>query len=81
LVSASPAEENVYEAWLHDAGGSDYQLSLGQLNENGTINVSQQMVNPFTYTVFFITEEPQDDVDPNSADAIAGVQLEAPFGQ
>jgi hypothetical protein len=31
--------------------------------------------------VFFITEEPQDDVDPNSADAIAGVQLEAPFGQ
>lgn len=81
LVSASPAEENVYEAWLHDAGGSDYQLSLGQLNENGTINVSQHMVNPFTYTVFLITEEPQDDVDPNSADAIAGVQLEAPFGQ
>jgi hypothetical protein len=81
LVSASPAEENVYEAWLHDAGGSDYKLSLGQLSENGTINVSQHMVNPFTYTVFFITEEPQDDVDPAGADAIAGVQLEAPFGQ
>jgi hypothetical protein len=81
LISASPAEENVYEAWLHDAGGSDYRLSLGQLYENGTINVSQNMVNPFTYTAFFITEEPQDDVDPNSADAIAGVQLEAPFGQ
>jgi hypothetical protein len=81
LVSASPAEGNVYEAWLGDAGGSEYKLSLGQLNENGTINVSQYLVNPFTYTIFFITEEPQDDVDPNSADAIAGVQLKAPFGQ
>ncbi|MGH9976933.1 MAG: anti-sigma factor [Nitrososphaeraceae archaeon] len=81
LVSASPAEGNVYEAWLGDAGGSEYKLSLGQLNENGTINVSQHLVNPFTYTIFFITEEPQDDVDPNSADAIAGVQLKAPFGQ
>lgn len=81
LVSASPGEGNVYEAWLGDAGGSEYKLSLGQLLENGTIDVSQHMVNPFTYTIFFITEEPQDDVDPNSADAIAGVQLEAPFGQ
>jgi hypothetical protein len=81
LVSASPGEGNVYEAWLGDAGGSEYKLSLGQLLENGTIDVSQHMVNPFTYTIFFVTEEPQDDVDPNSADAIAGVQLKAPFGQ
>jgi hypothetical protein len=81
LVSASPGEGNVYEAWLGDAGGSEYKLSLGQLSENGTIDVSQHMVNPFTYTIFFVTEEPQDDVDPNSADAIAGVQLKAPFGQ
>lgn len=81
LVSASPAGGKVYEAWLGDAGGSEYKLSLGQLSENGTINVSQHMVNPFTYTVFFVTEEPQDDVDPNSANAIAGVQLKAPFGQ
>ena len=81
LVSASPGEGNVYEAWLHDAGGSEYKLSLGQLSENGTINVSQHMVNPFTYTIFFVSEEPQDDVDPNSADAIAGVELKAPFGQ
>jgi hypothetical protein len=81
LVSASPAEGNVYEAWLGDAGGSEYKLSLGQLSENGTINLSQHLVNPFTYTIFFVTEEPQDDVDPNSADAIAGVELEAPFGQ
>src|SRR5687768_13054990 len=81
LASASPAEGNVYEAWLGDAGGSEYKLSLGQLLENGTIDVSQHMVNPFTYTIFFVTEEPQDAVDPNSADAIAGVQLTAPFGQ
>ncbi|MGH9984667.1 MAG: hypothetical protein ACRD8W_11995 [Nitrososphaeraceae archaeon] len=81
LVSASPAEGNVYEAWLGDAGGSEYKLSLGQLLENGTIDVSQHLVNPFTYTIFFVTEEPQDDVDPNSANAIAGVQLKAPFGQ
>jgi hypothetical protein len=81
LVSASPAEGNVYEAWLGDAGGSEYKLSLGQLLESGTIDVSQHLVNPFTYTIFFVTEEPQDDVDPNSANAIAGVQLKAPFGQ
>ncbi len=80
LVSASPGEGKVYEAWLQDAGGSEYKLSLGQLSENRTINVSQHMVNPFTYTLFFVTEEPRDDVDPNSADAI-GVQLKAPFGQ
>jgi hypothetical protein len=81
LISASPAEGKVYEAWLGDAGGSEYKLSLGQISENGTINVSQHMVNPFTYTIFFITEEPQNDADPNSANAVAGVELEAPFGQ
>jgi anti-sigma-K factor RskA len=64
LVSVSPGEGKVYEAWLQDAGGSEYKLSLGQLSENRTINVSQHMVNPFTYTVFFVTEEPHDDVDP-----------------
>jgi hypothetical protein len=39
------------------------------------------MVNPFAYTIFYITEEPENDVDPNAADAIAGIKLEAPFGQ
>lgn len=81
LISASPAEGNVYEAWLQDAGGSEYRLSLGQVMENGTIDFSQNMVNPFTYTVFFISEEPQNDVDPNPATAIAGIELNAPFGQ
>lgn len=49
--------------------------------ENGTIDFSQNMVNPFTYTIFFITEEPQNDVDPNPATAIAGIELNASFGQ
>lgn len=81
LISASPAEGNVYEAWLVDGGGSGYKLSLGQIIENGTIDVSQHMVNPFTYTLFYITEEPENDVDPNAANAIAGIELETPFGQ
>lgn len=49
--------------------------------ENGTIDFNQDMVNPFTYTIFFITEEPADDTDPNPATAIAGIELDAPFGQ
>ncbi len=81
LISASPGEGNVYEAWLEDAGGSGYRLSLGQVPENGTIQFSQNMVNPFTYTIFYISEEPENDADPNPADAIAGIELEAPFGQ
>jgi hypothetical protein len=81
LINASPAAGNVYEGWLVDAGGSEYKLSLGQLLENGTIDFSQHMVNPFTYKVFYITQEPQDDVDPNAASPIAGIELETPFGQ
>jgi hypothetical protein len=81
LISATPAEENVFEAWLADEGGSGYKISLGQIMDNGTIDVSQHMVNPFTYSVFLITEEPQDDVDPNAADPIAGIELDAPFGR
>lgn len=81
MISASPAEGNVYEAWLQDAGGSEYRLSLEQVMENGTIDFSQNMVNPFTYTIFFITEEPQNDVDHNPATAIAGIELNASFGQ
>lgn len=81
LINASPGEGNVYEAWLEDAGGSGYRLSLGQVPENGTIQFSQNMVNPFTYTIFYISEEPENDADPNPADAIAGIELEAPFGQ
>lgn len=80
-ISATPAEGNVFEAWLEDAGGSGYRLSLGQVLANGTIQVSQHMVNPFTYTIFYISEEPENDSDPNPADAKAGLELKDPFGQ
>jgi hypothetical protein len=39
------------------------------------------MINPFTYTIFYVTEEPENDMDPNAAAAKAGVELEAPFGE
>ena len=58
LINSLPTEGNEYEAWLQDAGGSEYKLSLGRVMENGTIDIEQDMVNPFTYTLFFITEEP-----------------------
>ncbi len=39
------------------------------------------MVNPYTYSQFIITEEPQNDKDPNAAGTLAGTDLPAPFGQ
>ena len=79
-LNAAPGEGNVFEGWLVDAGGSEYQLSLGQFR-NGTLDFSQYMVNPYTYNNFEITEEPAEDPDPNAADSIAGFQLQDPFGQ
>src|ERR671918_3143960 len=79
-LNASPGEGNVFEGWLVDAGGSEYQLSLGQFR-NGTLDFSQYMVNPYTYNNFEVTEEPTEDPDPNAADSIAGFELQDPFGQ
>ena len=39
------------------------------------------MVNPYTYKQFNITEEPNKDIDPNSADTYEGADLPNPFGQ
>jgi hypothetical protein len=79
-LTASPKEGNVFEGWLVDAGGSGYQLSLGQFR-NGTLNFSEYMVNPYTYKNFELTEEPSEDVDPNAASSIAGFELPNPFGK
>ncbi len=79
-ITATPGEDNVFEAWLVDAGGSDYKLSLGQV-DNGELEFTQTMVNPYTYSEFIITEEPIGDVDPNAADTYAGLELPPPFGQ
>lgn len=75
------AGEDVYEAWLEDKGGSGYHLSLGKFDESNTLTVNQTMVNPYTYTIFYVTAEPKDDVDPNPSDIVVGTQLPSPFGQ
>ena len=79
-MTATPKQDKVFEAWLVDADGSNYKLSLGALDGNN-LKVSDNMVNPYTYTQFIITEEPVDDVDPNAAGTYGGAELQAPFGQ
>jgi len=79
-MTAVPGQDKVFEAWLVDADGSDYKLSLGAIDGN-TLKVSDNLVNPYTYTEFIITEEPIDDVDPNAAGTYGGAELQAPFGQ
>jgi hypothetical protein len=79
-LNASPKEGNIFEGWLVDAGGSGYKLSLGQFR-NGTLNFSQYMANPYTYKNFELTEEPNEDPDPNAAASIAGFELKTPFGR
>ena len=79
-MTATPKQDKVFEAWLVDADGSNYKLSLGALDGN-SLKISDNMVNPYTYTQFIITEEPKDDVDPNAAGTYGGAELQAPFGQ
>ena len=64
-MTATPKQDKVFEAWLVDADGSNYKLSLGALVGN-SLKVSDNMVNPYTYTQFIITEEPIGDADPNA---------------
>lgn len=81
-MDVPPANEQVYEGWLEDKGdASGYSLSLGKFNQDETLSVNQTMVNPYTYTVFYVTAEPVDDPDPNPAGVVAGAPLSSPFGQ
>ena len=81
-MDVPPADNQVYEGWLEDKGdASGYSLSLGKFNQDDTLNVNQTMVNPFTYTVFYVTAEPVDDPDPSPAGVVAGAALKSPFGQ
>ena len=76
------AEGQVYEGWLEDKGdASGYSLSVGKFEENGTLTFVQSMVNPYTYSVFFVTAEPEQDPDPNPSSIVVGVELPSPFGQ
>ena len=79
-MTAIPKPDKVFEAWLVDADGSNYKLSLGAI-EAGSLKTSEHMVNPYTYTEFIITEEPLDDADPNAAGTYGGAELQSPFGQ
>lgn len=77
-VEIEPAEGMVLEGWLVDAG-TGYKLSLGQLRGD-SLNLRQNMVNPFTYNMVVITEEPVGDTDPNPAAPVGGSLLPSPFG-
>ena len=79
-ISVQPKQDKVFEGWLVDAGGSNYKLSLGQVT-NGKLQFTENMVNPYTYSQFIITEEPKADKDPNATDTYGGVDLPTPFGQ
>lgn len=78
-----PTDGKVYEGWFEDKGdASGYSLSVGKFNEDeNTLAVNQTMVNPYTYTVFFVTAEPVDDPDPNPSDVVVGTKMPIPFGQ
>jgi hypothetical protein len=80
-MSSPPGEGKVFEGWLVDAGGSEYKLSVGEFQKNGTLHYQESLVNPYTYSQFIVTEEPFEDSDPNAAAAFAGVDLQTPFGQ
>jgi hypothetical protein len=80
-MTAPPGQDKVFEGWLVDSGGSEYKLSLGEFTKNGTMEYEENLVNPYTYSQFVVTEEPFEDADPNPAEAFAGVELQSPFGQ
>ena len=81
-MTEPPAEGQIYEGWFEDKGdASGYSLSVGKFDENNTLTINQTMVNPFTYSVFFVTAEPRDDVDPNPSGVVVGAELTTPFGQ
>ncbi len=80
-ITAKPGQDKIFEAWLVDEGGSNYKVSLGQVID-GSLQYTANLVNPFTFTQFIITEEPKSDPDPNAAGTFAGAQLPKPqFGQ
>lgn len=77
-VEIEPAAGMVHEGWLVDAA-TGYKLSLGLLDDD-SLHFRQNMVNPFTYNMLVITEEPKNDADPNPATPVGGALLPDPFG-
>jgi hypothetical protein len=79
-VDLVASEGSVLEGWLVDAA-TDYKLSLGELNDSGSLIFHQDLVNAYTYNLLVITEEPDNDTDPNAATPVGGAPLPSPFGQ
>ena len=80
-MNEQPTDGKVYEGWFEDKGdASGYSLSVGKF-DNNTLTINQTMVNPYTYTVFFVTTEPVDDPDPSPSDVVGGTNLPIPFRQ
>ena len=80
-MNEQPTDGKVYEGWFEDKGdASGYSLSVGKF-DNNTLTINQTMVNPYTYTVFFVTIEPVDDPDPSPSDVVVGTNLPIPFRQ
>jgi hypothetical protein len=79
-VDLVASEGSVLEGWLVDAA-TDYKLSLGELNDDGSLIFHQDLVNAYTYNLLVITEEPDNDTDPNAATPVGGAPLPSPFGQ
>ena len=73
----------MYEGWFEDKGdASGYSLSLGKFDEEtNTLSTNRTMVNPFTYTIFYVTAEPVNDPDPKPSDVVVSAKLPIPFGQ
>jgi hypothetical protein len=81
-VNEPPAKDKVYEGWFEDKGdASGYSLSVGKFDGTGTLAINQTMVNPYTYTVFYVTAEPVKDLDPRPSDIVVATKLPEPFGQ
>ena len=82
-MNEPPANGKVYEGWFEDKGdASGYSLSLGKFDEEtNTLSTNRTMVNPFTYTIFYVTAEPTNDPDPKPSDIVVSTKLPIPFGQ
>jgi hypothetical protein len=79
-IDLQPSEGKVFEGWLVD-DATGYRLSIGEVESNGTLTFSQNLVNHNTYNAIVITEEPLKDPNPYPAVPIAGSMLPDPFGQ
>ncbi|HJT86121.1 MAG TPA: hypothetical protein VJ697_16700 [Nitrososphaeraceae archaeon] len=68
--------------WFKDKGSaSGFSLSLGKFDGNVTLVIYQTIVNPSTYSVFFVTADPENDPDPNPSSVVTGTELYPYLGQ